>query len=199
VSIRISAQRLRQRFRADANKGSAAIEFAFIAPIFFVLLLGIFESAILFFSQAALQSGVSTAGRLVRTGQTACYSGSGSSCKPITEAQLKQQICNAAGALLPSCTTKLTLDMEASPSGFGSVSVPVPTSNNADPSKQTFTAPDKFDLGDACDVVVVRAYYQWPVVTPVLTWFLVNLSGGNHLLTGATAFRNEPFDAGAVC
>lgn len=199
MSIRDRYHRLRRRWRTDAQKGSAAIEFAFIAPVFFILLLAIFESAIMFFAQAALQSGVSTTGRLVRTGQTACYTGSGTTCKAITEAQLKTQICNAAGALLPSCSTKLTIDMETSPSGFGSVSVPAPTSTNADPAKQTFTAPDKFDLGTSCAVVVVRAYYQWPVVTPVLSYFLVNLTGGNHLMTGSTAFRNEPYTAGDVC
>jgi len=199
VSIRARYRAFRARLRADSQKGSAAIEFAFIAPIFFTLLLGIFESAIMYFSQAALQSGVSSVGRLVRTGQTACYSGSGASCKAITEDQLKTQICNVAGALLPNCLTKLVLDMETSPSGFGSVTVPPPVSTNADPSKQTFIAPDKFDLGSSCSVVVVRAYYQWPVVTPVMSWFLVNLAGGNHLMTGATAFRNEPYAAGAVC
>ncbi len=42
--------------RADAEKGSAAIEFAFVAPVFFVLLMGTFEAAIMFFSQAVLQN-----------------------------------------------------------------------------------------------------------------------------------------------
>jgi hypothetical protein len=37
------------------------------------------------------------------------------------------------------------------------------------------------------------------VATPGLTWFLVNMGGNKHLMTGATAFRNEPFTAGATC
>jgi len=184
--------------RADARKGSAAIEFAMIAPVFFTLLLGIFEAAILFFSQAALQTAVTDVGRLVRTGQSACYSGSGSSCKAMTETQFKQRICDGVAALLPGCTGKLVLDMKAYPAGFASVALSDPLTHDpgGDPAKSTFTGTDRFALGNACDVVIVRAYYQWPVVTPLLTWFLVNMSGGKHLLTGATAFRNEPYMSG---
>jgi len=41
--------------------------------------------------------------------------------------------------------------------------------------------------------VLVRAYYQWPVFTPLLDFFLANMSGSNHLLASAAAFRNEPY------
>lgn len=198
MSIRGRTQRMRQRLRADARKGSAAIEFAMVAPVFFVLLLGIFEGAILFFSQAALQNAVTDMGRLVRTGQTACYTGSGSTCQAMTETQFKQQICDTAGALLPNCATKLVLDMKAYPAGFASVTLSDPLTRDpgGDPAKSTFTATDRFALGSACDVVIARAYYQWPVATPLLTWFLVNMAGGQHLLVGATAFRNEPYTSG---
>ena len=62
---------LRRRLRADSRKGSAAIEFAFVAPVFFVLLMGIFEAGIMFFAQAALQNAVTDLGRQIRTGQAA--------------------------------------------------------------------------------------------------------------------------------
>jgi hypothetical protein len=40
---------------------------------------------------------------------------------------------------------------------------------------------------------LVRAFYTMPIYTPVLTWFLVNMAGNKHLVSAATAFRNEPF------
>jgi hypothetical protein len=43
-------------------------------------------------------------------------------------------------------------------------------------------------------VVTLRAYYQWPVTTPLLTWFLVNMAGNKHLIAAASAFRNEPYN-----
>ena len=43
------------------------------------------------------------------------------------------------------------------------------------------------------DVVLMRATYNWTVVTPVLSWFMVNMANNQHLLSATTAFRNEPY------
>lgn len=198
VSLKDRFRRLRARMRADARKGSAAIEFAFVAPVFFVLLLGTFEAGIMFFAQSALQNGVITTGRLVRTGQTACFTTADGNCVAMSEEQFKTRICAGAGLLLKNCAANLILDMRAYAGGFAAVPADAPLSSNPDVTKRTFTATDQFNLGNACDVVIVRAYYQWPVATPVLTWFLVNMTGNVHLLAAATAFRNEPFSAGAA-
>ena len=52
---------------------------------------------------------------------------------------------------------------------------------------------DTYNPGNACDVVLVRATYSWPVITPLLGWFMVNMTGDKHLLSATTAFRNEPY------
>ena len=49
-------------------------------------------------------------------------------------------------------------------------------------------------VGNACDVVLVRAFYRWPVFTPILGFFLQNIAGGYHLISTAAAFRNEPYN-----
>ena len=52
------------------------------------------------------------------------------------------------------------------------------------------------DTGTAAagnDIVLVRAYYTWTIITPLLNASLVNLSGNKRLITTAVAFRNEPF------
>jgi Flp pilus assembly protein TadG len=198
VSLKDRFRRLRTRMRADARKGSAAIEFAFVAPVFFVLLLGTFEAGIMFFAQSALQNGVITTGRLVRTGQTSCFTTANGTCVAMTEDQFKAQICTSAGLLLKNCATDMILDMRAYNGGFGAVPTDDPLSDNPDSTQRVLNVTDQFNLGNACDVVIVRAYYQWSVATPLLTWFLVNMSGGAHLLAAATAFRNEPFSAGAA-
>jgi len=183
---------MRQRLRADSRKGSASIEFAFIAPIFFLLLLGIFESAIMFFSQSALQSSMTDMGRMIRTGQTACYTkDSGGNCLPITQAQFRTLLCQKVAPLLP-CNANLQIDVESF-SGYSSAGGAAPA---LDGSNNLNAGANNFQLGNACDVVLARAFYTEPIVTPVLTWFLVNMSGNKHLMTGATAFRNEPFNNG---
>jgi hypothetical protein len=42
-------------------------------------------------------------------------------------------------------------------------------------------------------VVLVRAFYRWPVFTPMLNFFLADMSNNRHLLATAAAFRNEPY------
>jgi hypothetical protein len=55
----------------------------------------------------------------------------------------------------------------------------------------------------ACKVVLVRATYDWTIWFPGLAKllnggdnFLVNTADGGRLLSGTSAFRNEPFNAG---
>jgi hypothetical protein len=52
---------------------------------------------------------------------------------------------------------------------------------------------NRYDPGTACQVVLVRVFYKYAVHTPFLTTFLVNMAGNKHLITAATAYRNEPF------
>jgi Flp pilus assembly protein TadG len=198
--------KLFRRLRAE-RKGSAMIEFAMLAPVFFVFLLGTVEAGVMYFAQADLQQAVATAGRQIRTGadQNAGYvADSGGST---TNADwFKQQICNAAGSLLRDCTGKLQVQVVSYASGgFSNISYTSPIRNNPsnpnDPSNGTLDpAVSGYSPGSACDVVLVRAFYPWTVVTPLLTWFLTDMKSSSaaprfdtHLMTGAAAFRNEPF------
>ena len=65
VTLRARCKRLYQRLRADACKGSTAIEFAMVAPIFFVLLMGTIEAGVISFGQSP-RSGRATASRSTR-------------------------------------------------------------------------------------------------------------------------------------
>ena len=173
------ALRLCRRMRADADKGMAAIEFAMVAPVFFVIFMGIIEASLMFFSQSVLQNSVTDAGRLIRTGQVQAGG--------MTKDQFKAQICGEISALL-SCDTALQIDVESF-SSYGGVSYSSPL--NADNTLNTGL--NNYSTGGPCDVVLVRAFYTWTVYTPGLTWFLVNMAGGQHLLSSAMAFRNEPY------
>ena len=187
MTFRERCRKLRRRMHADANKGSAAIEFAMVAPVFFILLLGIFEAAIMFFSQAALQNATTDMGRLIRTGQTVCYTGSGSTCAAMTKDQFRTLLCAKVSPLV-ACDANLQIDVQAY-SSYGSTNFNSPL--NAD--KTLNTTLNNYITGSACDVVLARTFYTWPVATPVLSWFLVNMAGNKHLLTATTAFRNEPY------
>jgi Flp pilus assembly protein TadG len=181
--------------RTDANRGSVAIEFAMIAPVFLILLMATIETGIVFFAQSALQNAVNDAARLIKTGQSACFStDGGGNCVGMTADQFRKQVCDEVLTLLQACekdasgNSDLQFDVKAYSAGFGGVS-------NGSPLDATGDLPNLtvFNTGNACDVVLVRAFYRWPVVTPGLGYLLANMKGSSHLLATAAAFRNEPY------
>lgn len=189
-----------------ADHGSAAIEFAFVAPVFFALMLGILEVGVMTFAQFAMQNAVTDAGRLIRTGQaqdaTALIS-SGIAMPQCasdpTSAQVmyaspaawfQGQICCGVAALM-DCS-KLSVTVAAPATGFNGGFASLGPAGSYSP-------------GTACSVVLVRADYIWTIWFPGLAQllnpaasanFLVNSGSSGRLLSGTTAFRNEPFNSG---
>ena len=50
-----------------------------------------------------------------------------------------------------------------------------------------------YEPGSANEVVAVRVFYEWELITPYLSAPLRNMSGNKHLLQATAVFRNEPF------
>jgi len=170
------------RMRATARAGSAGVEFAFIAPVFFMLLMGIMENGIIYFAGATLQNATDDVSRQIRTGQAQAAG--------MTQAQFRTAICNEIAPLL-ACDTNLQIDVE-SYANYTSAGFVPPT----DVSGNLKTTLNNYQPGTACDVVLVRSFYTWQVITPMLSPFLTNITGGYHLVTATSAFRNEPFVSG---
>lgn len=168
--------------RGAARAGSAALEFALIAPVFFILLMGSIEVGVMFFGQMVLQNATNDAARLIRTGQVASAN--------MTAAQFRTTICNKISPVL-ACDSKLQIDVQAF-SNFSSAGYanPLTANNTLDPNLTNF-AP-----GSVCSVVLLRAFYTWSVVTPLLTPFLTNMANNQHLMSATAAFRNEPYTTG---
>ena len=47
--------------------------------------------------------------------------------------------------------------------------------------------------GNASDIVVVRAYYRWKILTPLFEPIFQNVNGGHRILVSTLMFRNEPY------
>ena len=183
------------------TRASAAIEFAFIAPVFFTLLLGIMETGIVYYAQNTLEYATQVAGRQIRTGSaqgttfssaSKCTGGSGGSgtagAYASSQEWFKDQICCGISSLMTDCSSSLHINVQNYSSGFGTG-----FTNSTDGSGNLLPVTDSYSPGTACDVVLLRATYSWPVVTPVLSAFLVNMASSKHLLSATTAFRNEPY------
>ena len=187
--------RLLRHIAGDA-KGALAIEFAFVAPPFLLLLLVIVELGLTLTTQSLLDGATRDAARLIRTGQVQ------SQTSPITTFQTL--LCNDMKPLMSvaKCDTNVVFEVETFTS-FGSVSFTPCTYNN----NQTGTGTQcSFTAGSASQIVGVRASYNRSFIVP---WVGACMSGGHcwtgpgsHVgtngtggitLTSTVIFQNEPF------
>ncbi len=166
------------RFYRD-DKGATAIEFGLVALPFFALLFAILETALVFFAGQTLETAVSRSARLIRTGEAKSTG--------ITATQFKQDICNQVIAVF-DCPSKLYVDVRTYKT-FGDVDLSKPLDSDGNLETNKFT----YSLGDAGDIVVVRAFYEWPINVSMLGLNLGNTASGAYLLAATAAFKNEPF------
>ncbi|HEY1961631.1 MAG TPA: TadE/TadG family type IV pilus assembly protein [Rhizomicrobium sp.] len=155
------------------------VEFSLIAIPFFMLLFGILEAGLIFFGNCILETATEDAARLIRTGQAQAAN--------MTATQFHDYICGKVTPIL-SCSSNLQVDVEAY-SGFGGMSIPSPI----DGTGHLNAALNNYNVGGSGSIVLVRTFYTWDIITPLLRPFFANLSGGQRLLTSAATFRNEPF------
>jgi Flp pilus assembly protein TadG len=171
------------RFK-KAQDGAAALEFALVALPFFLLLYAIFDVALIFFASTTLENGIVSAARQIRTGQAQAAN--------MSEEQFRDLVCAEISMLL-ACDTRLGIDVRTF-NGWGPAqNLPGGLDQNGNLSGNM-----NFEPGDAGDVVVVRAFYTWPMLTPTVGTQFSNMAGGMRLLEASTAFRNEPFNGPIV-
>ncbi len=173
-----------QRFVQDV-RGVAALEFAFIAPPFFLLLFSMFEVGLTYTADVVLQNAVSDTARKIRTGQVQSAG--------LTREQFREMVCDEISILL-SCDQRLQIDVRRF-TAFTGAGFTNPLDNDGN-----YRNDYKFEPGAPCDVVLVRAFYAWDPITPGLGDYMGTMAGGARLLQGTAAVRNEPFEsAGPLC
>jgi Flp pilus assembly protein TadG len=171
--------------------GVTAIEFAVLAPLFFLLLGSIMETGIMLFSEYSLQTSVQAAGRLVRTGQA--------QEQMLTSAQFKNELCETAEIVI-DCAGGVTVYM-VSAADFTTLETMVPSYLNVGNSYGGPVNPTSYSCGDPSEVVAVIATYDWGFTMPFLKEHFGNVDGNTkRRLAGFAMFQNEPFPAtGNTC
>jgi Flp pilus assembly protein TadG len=165
------------RLRKDQG-GATAVEFALVAVPFFLLLYAILDIALIFFASTTLENGIVAAARKIRTGEAQASN--------MSKEQFRDLVCDQVSMML-ACDERLGLDVRKF-DNFANVNF-----ENALDASGKLKNNMKFDPGDAGDVVVVRAFYSWPIMTPTAGTTFVNMAGGHRLLEAGMAFRNEPY------
>ncbi len=152
------------------REGITTIEFALIAPIFLLMMMGIIEFSLIMFVSTAMESATNTTARLGKTGYTAA--GSSRQDQIIANVQAR-----TTGLLDPS---KITITTEVYPL-FNDVSQPEPCltakcgGGIAGVDYTDVNGNGKWDndigaagLGNAGDIVVYVVSYPWPIMTPIM-------------------------------
>ena len=166
-----------------AERGATAIEFALLSLPMMVMIFGALELAMVFMVTTTLDTATQMASRQIRTGE---FQTSAANSKN----DFKTLVCGQMTWLGSSCATNLWLDVQTFSNFSGLAATPPINPATFNPAATCFSA------GQQTDIVLVRAYYQWDLFTPLLNNALENMGGGSgkRLISSTTAFRNEPFN-----
>lgn len=163
-----SSKPRRRSFMRDVC-GAMALEFVFLAPMFFLTLFAIFETSLIGLAKSGLKTGVAEAARQVRVGAAQC----------IDDRQAIEIICSLTFA--PNCEDNTTITREVFSGGAGGGS----------------TLAGSFEDVGRDEIVMLTAEYRWSVVTPILRPFFGD-AAGDRILTERFVFKTEEFDV-ATC
>src|SRR5580693_7940472 len=127
--------------------GSAAVEFALVAPVFCALLFAILETGIIFFADQYLETLTQDGARIILTGQAQTGN--------FTQAQFQSYICSQVVALF-NCNG-IFVNVQSF-SSFETLTATCPISNG------TFVDNMQYNPGGPNDIVIVQLFYQWPQI-----------------------------------
>ena len=178
-----------------AESGATAVEFAMVAGPLFFMIFATLEVALAFIAATSLENAVARTARMVRTGeaQAAKYD----------RAKFEEAVCNQMTFLKDHCLhsdgqgRRLSVDVRVLPTFRDTKGS---TSTAADDLPDPFRSDGGYDSGQLCfqggqagNIVLVRAYYRWPLLTPMMTKALSRINNNQAVLQTAETFRNEPF------
>ncbi len=175
------------------ERGAALVEFALVAPVFMVMLMGVFDIGYGMYAKSLLQGAVENAGRIA-------------SLESTTTSQIDAKVRDTVESL--NKTGTLTFDRSYY-QNYLDVSTPEDfTDGNANSVRDAGecfidrNGNNSWDedvgvsgRGGAQDVVVYTATLSYTRLFPI--WGLLNQSS-TQTLTGVTYLRNQPFSAQAA-
>lgn len=175
------------------------VEFALAAPVFLTLLFGTLELGFIYVTNVSLGNATAQIARKVRVGQVVLPGNTVATTtgNQMTLSAFKAAICGAIQLMNPTtCMNQLQVDVRVQGSFGGSTTPAGSTNGNLNASGFCFYS------GSPGNVVTMRAYMAWPIMTPLMLNMLSNTSsvtsGGQTttgtflLLTSSESFKNEP-------
>jgi len=175
------------------NDGNTIIEFAVVAPMLFLLLMGIIEFGLIYFTNSAMEGATNIGSRIGKTGFT-----TGGVNR---EAYIRSEINRLSGGFLNSSKLKISILSYSSFSNIGQPEPCISPPKAPCPGRPGINFTDingngtwdidqgSANAGGAGAIVLYSSTYPWSLFTPLISSFLGR--GGIYTITATTAVRNE--------
>ena len=173
------ARNFLDRLRRDEN-GFTAVEFGIVAVPFLMMLFGIINVGLLYFTSFSIENATENAARFIRTGQAKTNAWS--------QSQFKTEVCNRVPTFV-DCASKLRVDVRVVPEGTAPTPPPGTSGGALVSDAQT-----QYQNSAGGDIVMVTAFYQWDLAKYLPFLQIGNMGDGSRLVQATVAFKNEPFN-----
>ncbi|TXI86152.1 MAG: pilus assembly protein [Cupriavidus sp.] len=152
--------------RPSRARGASAVEFALVAPLFFLLLFSVVDFSAMMWANLTMQHAVREGARYAVTGQTGLDPDQAS---PQRYRAVLEKIHDSSLGVFDMSGAQVTTWVNGSsqPSGAGM-------------------------FGAAGDIVVIQVDCNWPLLTPLVAAFFTS-TGGKYRFSVAATMRNEAF------
>ncbi len=182
AKLRQLSRRVSARGFLRDRSGAMAVEFALVAAPLLFMLFAIIELALVFMVSSSLENAVSETARTIRTG--ALQSGG-----TATATSFRNSVCAEIRWMQSTCQSNLYIDVRVF-SQFNGQTAP----NRLNPTTKAFDSSMLlFNMGGPGDIILVRAFYHWKLVSPYKWGGLDRVAGGKTQLTASATFKNEPY------
>ncbi len=168
---------------ARDRSGATAIEFAMVVTPFLMMVFGIVNTGMYYYSVNCLDRGVDSAARLVRTGE-AQKAG-------LTVSQFKTLVCNAATTYV-DCSN-VTLQLQSANDWGAVVTQSCLSGGNLAPGTGVGTDSLTTFVGAKDKKVLITACYRWTTSRWLPYLKLSSFSDGSMLIQSSSAFQTEPY------
>jgi Flp pilus assembly protein TadG len=169
---------------ASNEAGTTAIEFAMVAPPFLMMVFGIINTGMFFYSVNSLDRGLEDSSRRIRTGEL-------QNLGTVTAGSYKTMLCDAATAYVDCANVQVLIQSQTSWAALGAQSCQsggtlTPSTGPSNTSLSTLT-------GTAGAIVLITACYKWEFAKYLPFLKFGSLADGSALIQSSTAFKTEPY------
>lgn len=161
-------------------RGVTAIEFAIVSPVFIAAMLACLQTALVMFTQEAMQTATEYAARRLSVGE-AQRAGE-------TADQFRAKACSQLPAYLACSGLKVDVRHAAT---LGALDTAAPPRSKADGGM--YRGPTGYSPGGADDYVLVRLVYVWNISVAPLGFDLSDVGPGKRLMIATMVVKTESY------